>query len=387
MIAFYLFLLLLFSGYHLRAWQRIPLRQGTMSTPCPSESFATPPVISSSPMAPKVSVLVPVWNAAQEIGPFVAAFRALQYSHKELVLCAGGRDGSFKVAAALQNKPKSELGGGEVRVLEQLPGEGKQGGLAKCFAASSGSVMYLTDIDCRVDDESFLRVLTPLLEGREAVVTGSSKPNAEQQRIGAVLVHWALVRKAEGRTGRYVSGLLGRNCAVSKEVIEATGGFNFSAPTGTDYRLAQELSAKGYRIWLEPESEIQTAYAWPLASYIRKRGRWVRNVLLFAERPRQNAEYYNALSVAFLPAAMLAALFSSGVAAAFSPPLLAALPAFFALLLLLHGALNRLRYVRETLGRGYQGALRGAFVNWTGQLLAGLYAFFTWIVPPLRKQW
>jgi len=369
----YALLLLLFALYHLRVWRRTPLRGG-----------ASPALPQMLPRTPKVSVLVPAWNAAGELPGFVAAFRALSYPDKELILCAGGRDGSFGLARALAG---DELGS-RVQVIEQRPGEGKQGGLRACFEASTGEVLYLTDVDCRMDDESFSRVLLPILEGREAVVTGSSKPNPEQQGISAVLVHWALVRKAEGRVGRYVSGLLGRNCALTREAAEAADGFRFPAPTGTDYRLAQELAERGFRIWLEPESEIPTAYAWPLASYVRKRGRWVRNVLLFAERPRQNAEFYNALSVALLPAALLAAPLLSVMAAASLPLRVAAFPAFTAALLLLHGALNRLHYVRETLGRKYvRSALKGALVNWTAQLLAGLYALFTWAIPPLRKQW
>lgn len=376
-VSVYLFALFLFAAYHVRAWRR--------SSPSPPpEQPGQADLLTPSP--PQVSVLVPAWNAAPDLAAFVRSYHRLRYPNKELILCAGGADGSYAAALELA-APKLE--GENVRVLEQHPGEGKQGGLAKCFAASTGSVIYLTDIDCLLDDESLTRVLSPILTGREHVVTGSSKPNAQQRTVGAVLVHWALVRKAEGVKGRYVGGILGRNCAVTREALEAVGGFSFAAPTGTDYRLAQELIGRGYRIWLEPKSEIQTAYAWPLSQYIRKRGRWVRNVLLFAERPRQRAEFYNALSVALLPAVMLAALLLSLVAALFLPLSVALLPAFIVLVLLLHGALNRLRYVRETLGETHLSVttVRGAFVNWLGQLSAGLYALFTWSVPSLRKQW
>lgn len=373
MIVLYLLVWAAFIAYHVRAFR------ATKHEPRNWDAVRLP-----AGERPKVSVLVPAWNAQADIPAFVKAFQNVSYPHKELILCVGGNDEGLQTARHFAVNE-----GAIVRVLEQRPGEGKQGGLRKCFADSSGDIIYLTDIDCRMDDDSLQRVLEPILAGREQVVTGSSKPTAAQQTNPAVRVHWALVRKAERLEPRYIKGILGRNCAVTREALEKIGSFNFDAPTGTDYRLAQELFRAGYKILLVPASEIETEYAWPLRSYIRKRGRWVRNVLLFAERPKQNAEYYNALSVALLPMAMALALVLSLLASPFLHPNIAWFPAFMVLLLFLHGALNRLRYAYETLGAEQLSVatLQGAFINWSGQLAAGVYAFWTWVNPNLRKRW
>jgi cellulose synthase/poly-beta-1,6-N-acetylglucosamine synthase-like glycosyltransferase len=363
----YVFFILCFALYHLRAWQRL--------RPLEYKSEALPSVKTS----PHISFLVPAWNAAGDIESFVTAFKTLTYPNKELILCAGGDDKSLEKARALAAH--------SVVVLEQQRGMGKQKALQRCYEASRGELIYLTDIDCRVDDQSFNRVTAPVLAGREQIVTGSSKPAFEQQRIGAVLIHWALVRKAEGVTGSYVTGLLGRNCVVTREALESVGGFSFAAPTGTDYRLAQELRARGYKIWREPESEISTEYAWPLKSYIRKRARWVRNVLLFGRK--QRGEFFNALSVVIIPAAMVTAALLSLLLSFWLPLSFALLPFFMALLVFLHGTINRLRYVRETLGKHHLSfkTFAGAVLNCYGQLAAGLYALYTTLVPRLRKQW
>lgn len=369
MLWVYGLILLVFALYHLRAWGRVKLRA------YPQRSAGT---LARQPL---VSFLVPAWQAAPDIVPFIEAFRALSYSNKSLILCVGGSDDSLSLAR--------QHAGTDITVLEQPPGMGKQKSLQLCYEASRGDIIYLTDIDCRVEDESFTKVLEPVLTGREQVVTGSSKPTSAQQTVGAVLVHWALVRKAEGVQGGYVKGILGRNCALTRAAAEAVGGFNFDAPTGTDYRLAQVLSERGFRIWREPSSEVPTEYAWPLTSYIRKRARWVRNILLFAERPTQNAEFLNALSVVLVPLAMVLAVFASGLLSVWLPLGLALFPLFVVLLMLAHGTLNRLGYLRETLGGKYlrPRTVRGALVNWIGQLAAGLYALYTWVVPGLRKQW
>ena len=359
----YSLLLTALLAYHLWRWLRARPRQD-----------AEAPLWFPDSDAPDVSFLVPAWNAADDIVGFIEAFLALRYPHKELILCVGGKDDGLKVAERFK--------GGNVKVLEQLPGEGKQRALAKSFAACRGSIIYLTDIDCRPDTGSVRKILEPIVSGKESVVTGTSYPLLEQHNVGAVLVHWAVERKAAGSQPRPIDGLLGRNCAVTREAVEAIGAFSYEVPTGTDYRMAQRLQAQGYRIWFEPASDVQTAFAWPIGVYMRKQARWLRNVILYAERPRQAAEYRGALIVLAAPYAFLL-LFALSFA------LQSPFPAFVALLLLLHAILNRWHYVHETLAARYLRAaiVPGSVLNLFATLAAGVYASVTLLTPSLRKQW
>jgi cellulose synthase/poly-beta-1,6-N-acetylglucosamine synthase-like glycosyltransferase len=91
---------------------------------------------------PRVSFLVPAWNEAQHIQACLGSILALRYPEKELVVCAGGEDGSYTLAKRFE--------GPEVIVLKQQPGEGKQCALRRCFANSTGEIIFLTDADCLV---------------------------------------------------------------------------------------------------------------------------------------------------------------------------------------------------------------------------------------------
>jgi cellulose synthase/poly-beta-1,6-N-acetylglucosamine synthase-like glycosyltransferase len=358
----YLLLLTLLAAYHLLRWGRTP---PTRQNPARPRPFATD--------APRVSFLVPAWNAAEEIPGFVASFLGLDYPHKELILCVGGKDDSLAVATGLAQPT--------VTVREQLPGEGKQGALAKSFAVSTGSVLYLTDIDCRLDTASLGALLAPILRGEESAVTGTSKPRTEQLDISAVMVHWAVERKAVGNVARPVDGMLGRNCALTRAAAEAIGAFTYAAPTGTDFRMAQRLQKQGYRIWLEPESTVETAFPWPFDVYLRKQARWLRNVVLYAERPRQLHELLGALIVLVSPFALLLLLVATLL-------LNSLIPAFVVLLLLLHAILNRFHHVHETLGRPLsRSVVLGSALNLLATLAAGIYASFTLMTPALRRQW
>src|SRR5687768_5466499 len=87
-----------------------------------------------------VSILVAAWNEAEHIDDLIASCLRWAYPRKELVLCAGGADDTLRRARRWE--------GAGVRVLEQLPGEGKQGALERCLREATGEIIVLTDADC-----------------------------------------------------------------------------------------------------------------------------------------------------------------------------------------------------------------------------------------------
>lgn len=237
---------------------------------------AAPPVPAVRPRVegPTVTMLVPAWNAREELGPFVEAFRKLSYPSLELVLCVGGDDGTYETAMQYVSD--------SVIVIRQEPTDGKQGGLRKAYAAASGDIIYLTDIDCRVSDEALFSLLDMLAVPNVSVVTGSSMPRDRDVSNPFVAVQWAVERSVRAAEEPHqVSGLLGRNAALRRAVIEETGRFGFSAPTGTDYTLAKEILRRGYAIWYCPGSCVATEYPETFARYLKKQRRWLGNVLKF----------------------------------------------------------------------------------------------------------
>ena len=323
---------------------------------------------------PSISFLVPAWNSVDDVPRFVAAFDAVELPDKELIICAGGHDDTYETAV--------RFAGENVVVLKQEPGDGKQVALAKCFADSRGEIIFLTDIDCRPDADGLWRVLRPLCVGEQGVVTGGLRPLDEQLDNAAVLANWATDRHTAGTTARYVDGLLGGNSALQRQVINDIGGFVFEAPTGTDYRMAQKLVARGHRIWFEPAAEMRTEFAWPLGSYVRQRARWLKTVALNAERPRQIREYRGAIATMAMPFA-LAALFAYAVLWVD----LAATVLLFALVL--HALLNRIRYALESLPRENLSValLPGSLVSFFGTLGAGAMAVRDLVTPTMRRRW
>jgi len=231
-----------------------------------------PPDPESWPEQPLVSLLVAAWNEAGMIEAHVRSFLALRYPHKELILCAGGDDGTYDLAC--------RHAGPQVVVLEQQPGEGKQRALRRCFERSQGEIVFLTDADCLLDDDSFGRTMAPLLDEGELVVTGASRPAGQQMAEPFVVYQWCTDLYTQARDARYTAGILGRNCALRREALDRIGGFDPEVRTGTDYHMAKRLLACGYRIRHVPDSRVETRYPATVRSYWRRQSRWVRNLLV-----------------------------------------------------------------------------------------------------------
>lgn len=278
--------------------------------------------------APRISILVAAWNESEGIERHIQSVLSLSYPNLEYILCAGGRDGTYAVAARHQ-------GAGFI-VLEQQPSEGKQRSLARCLQQATGSLIYLTDADCILSPQAFERVMAPLLDGSEQVVTGFSRA-ANPSESDLVAHQWSADLYNQRHMGRYVEGLLGRNCAMTREALERAGGFDEHVPTGTDYYLAKRLLAGGYRIRHVAESVVTTPYPVSWLTYRQQRSRWMRNMVYLGLRFKAYQDVRGVVGSALLGSAMV--LFPA-LALLLGP--IALVPW---LLALSHGSASRIRYL------------------------------------------
>ncbi len=249
---------------------------------------------------PKVSVLVAAWNEAEIIQEHIASFLTLRYFPKELVLCAGGDDGTFGLAYPYT--------GEQVTVIKQSLGEGKQKALRKTLVLADGEIILLTDADCLFADESFEKVLAPVVNEGEVVATGTIQPLSQQRSSPFVLHRWfneIWTMAHTSRRRKYVTGVMGANTAIRRDVLEKVGGFEMDVPSGTDYHLAKVLLERGYRIRYVPESAVYTLYTDSLASYCHQQSRWLRNVVMHGLRFGAYDEVVRGLLPSFLGMFML----------------------------------------------------------------------------------
>jgi len=312
------------------------------------------PFLDSRP----VSFLVAAWNAAEDIGPFLEAYAALDLPAKELVLCAGGTDGTWEAAVSAPSGP-------DVVVIRQEPGDGKQGALARCWGHARGEIIYLTDIDCRPTTRGVARMLTVLRTDRASAVSGGVIPLARDLRHPLVRVRAAIDAYVEAGSVRPIKGLRGCNAALTRAALDSVGGFRVEAPSGTDYTLAQELRARGHTILHVPGAAMATRYPATVRGYVRQQRRWLRNVFRLGRRYHVREDVLLTTRTLMLPYVVIAL----GVLAVVWTPLW-----WFGVGALVgHGVGNRLGYQKQM---GMDPTVSGAVASVAADLLASLEASF-----------
>lgn len=323
-----------------------------------------------------VSVLVPAWNEGATIERSIEAFRELSYSHRELVVCAGGDDDTYERAVAAAE------GDDRIRVCEQTPRMNKQAALNACLERATGDVLYLVDGDCVLEDETWNAALRPVVEGEETVVTGTSRPLDDQW--GRLLPTYQHVKETyeRARRPRYVRGLLGRNAVVACEAMDDVGAFDESVQAGTDYNLAKRLLAVGHEIRFVPNSRVQSAYPTSVRAYFDQQSRWLRNVFFLG---REWGEYDEAQTT------VVTCLV--GVGMLFAPLIgifvLAFLPIWIALIA--YGAFTRVRWVRFFREQRVSPVPSGVVIAGIGlmfvEFAAWAYTVVEIVVPSRRRKW
>lgn len=304
-----------------RNWRQWQHDQAALLKPMPR------PVLDRTP---SVSVIVAAWNEAAIIEQHIQAFLALAYPVKQLVLCAGGKDNTFDIASRYAD-------GQTVIVIEQDAGKGKQAALRKALPYATSEIIYLTDADCLLNDDAFVRTIAPIANGQYQVVNGASRPLTSQETDPFVVYQWAVDYYATMYTPEHSSGLLGRNCAVGADALRSTGGFDAEAKSGTDYTLARQLINAGYLIYNEKQSWVETDYPATLGLYYYKRSRWLRNTLVLGFQKQD----YGSLLPSALSSAVGIFMLVTPIAAIIMGPFAGAVW----LILLMHAGLSRVRYV------------------------------------------
>jgi len=303
-----------------------------------------------------VTFLVPAWNATEDVEAFIASFNQLGLPKKQLVMCVGGADGSFDVA--------QKYDGGNILIVEQTPGMGKQRALRESYPYATGNLIYFTDVDCRLEDQVVFAMLSHLHDCRLDVVTGPIQPLRTQVFNSFVAAQWSVERVMAIRQGDTSRGVRGNNAVVTAAALDTSNALHRDVFSGTDYTMAKELIRAGYSIGYHPAAEMPSEYPSRFIIYVRKQARWLRNVLLLGMRYREVGETRAVIFTLLQPFAYLAAAILGFT-----------LPAFWvlAVALLLHSVLNRLSYGRES---GIHVTLAGTVKHILGDLSAALIVVY-----------
>ncbi len=254
-----------------RQWRQTtrPLCQPSTVTPLPS--------LATWPQQPLVSVVVAAWNEEPYLATFLQSFCALAYPHKELILCVGGTDAGYQIAAARSST--------QITVLQQREGEGKWGALKRMAPLVKGKIVFLTDADCILNSAGFLRLIHPLVVGGETMATGHVRPFPDQLNDPLVRVQWAAYRRfqlsEQASSSPYTMHITGANCALHRDLFVESCQSIADIQIGEDLYLALYAQSKGHRLLRVYESYVESEFPTSLRAYIRQQCRWNKTKWLY----------------------------------------------------------------------------------------------------------
>ena len=219
-------------------------------------------------ISPKISVLVPAWNESAHISSHIESFLTLRYPSKELIVCAGGSDGTFPIAQKFIDQ--------NVKIIRQSEGDGKQKSLYKCYEKASGDIIFFADGDGRFDDDSFERTIYPIIHSGENAVTGGTRPLDNQMSKPFPLYQWLSEEYGLKHDSSYTSLLRGCNSAINRQTLDKAWDKDYKVYIGTDEFLSARLKSLGIKIFQDKFSRIKNEYPENLRSYLRQQSRWLR---------------------------------------------------------------------------------------------------------------
>jgi glycosyltransferase involved in cell wall biosynthesis len=191
---------------------------------------------------PTVTVVVPVYNAADTIVECINSLLNLDYPKDRVELIFvddGSRDNTVELIQRFKG----------VKLLKQEH-RGPAAARNLGFRDSRGEVIAFTDSDC-IAPKDWLKRIVKEVEGVD-VVGGSLKPVS----AGTLAERFEQHRRDRlyGRERRYVDALPSCNLAFKRSVLKEVGGFDedFKKASAEDYDLCRRVVERGHRILYEP---------------------------------------------------------------------------------------------------------------------------------------
>ena len=189
--------------------------------------------------APKLSVIMPVYNEAGTIAEIIERVQnaPLDLPKELIVVDDASTDGTRQVVDKLRSE-----GAGEIRVLAHEVNRGKGAAIRTGVANASGDIILIQDADLEYDPRDYPRLLEPILEDQADVVFGNRFHGGPHR----VLYFWHYV------ANRLLTLLT--NVLTGLNLSDMEVGYKvFRAP------VLRQIALRSNRFGFEPEIAVKVA--------------------------------------------------------------------------------------------------------------------------------
>jgi GT2 family glycosyltransferase len=252
--------------------------------------------------APCISVVIPVYNAAQTLGECLNRLFQSRYGNFEVVIVDdGSTDATRRIAAAFP--------------CRIVPSGGRVGPAAARNVgaqAATGEFLFFIDADVMVQPDSLTAVAAGFQTlGVDGLVGLQSREMRHRDLCSQYKNLW--MRYTYERLREDVPLFYTSAAAIRRTIFLASGGFDtgYGNPNVEDTDFGQKLQRQGYRVRVVPEVEVEHVKAYSLAGLLRTD--WHRAVALTRLKLRKRRDL--ATNDTSVPSSYVWSIPTSGLAA------------------------------------------------------------------------
>jgi GT2 family glycosyltransferase len=212
--------------------------------------------------APRISVVIPVYNAERLLGECLTALRASTFRGYEiLVVDDSSTDGSRAIATAH-----------DCRVIPSGGRLGPAGARNKGVEQAHGDIIFFIDSDVVVRPDTMTKLLAvfdrdPRLAGAIAV----QSPTMRFRNLCSVYKNLWMYYTYVRRAGQDVPLFYTTAAGIRRQAFIDSGGFdlNYTNPNVEDTDYGQKLARQGFRVHVLPDLEVEHVKGYDLAGLLR----------------------------------------------------------------------------------------------------------------------
>ncbi len=220
--------------------------------------------------APRISVIIPAYNADDTIGRCLEALGAQTHPPDEIIVVDdGSTDDTAQVAEAF-----------DVHVITQ-PNQGPGAARNRGVAAAHGDLLLFTDADCAPAPDWVACMAAPFTSAEVAGAKGTYR--TRQRGLVPRFVQVEYEDRYDRMRGRSSIDFIDTYSAAYRgDVFRSSGGFNAALRMNQDQELSFRLTADDHRLVFVPEAWVYHLHDANLKEYIRRKfwiGYWKARVV------------------------------------------------------------------------------------------------------------
>ncbi len=209
---------------------------------------------------PKVSVVIPAYNAEKTIGPLLDSLLAMDYPEYEVIVVNdGSKDGTKEI---VQRYP--------VRLIDQR-NRGASAARDAGLRAAEGEIVAYADSDVKVERGWLKNLVKPFEDPDVAATTGQTIFLRNEKCTS--WIRSLDIERRNARRGEYTRLANGPNSAFRRSVLIEVGGFDPQWYHAEDTEVSYRIWQQGYRIRYVPEAIVHHTPEEYWQDFLRKRYR------------------------------------------------------------------------------------------------------------------